>query len=186
MEVVFLYLLFCICATIISAFVLRATPYFPIEISRCAASHSISQQCLTFGALTAPLVYFLTSNTPSLLAYAAFGGLIVLSLFNDVAFFLIHNFGVFMIFLAAVMQVVVSGQHFLNLFSALVILGLRLASKLTAMIFLENRRLSEAMHYAKQIMIFRAAPRHSATLLVFRICGALQWLSFLLLAQIFF
>ena len=101
-------------------------PYFPIEISRTAASCPMSKIILQIGFLTCALTYALLEKKK----YQLDIGLIllrmvVLSCFDDVHYFRTHMAGVFLLFAGVACNVCQKQGSWLLLLYAIVLYGLR-------------------------------------------------------------
>ena len=169
-------------------------PYFPIEISRTAASCSMSKTILQIGFLTCALSYALMEKKKYQLDVGLILlGMVVLSLFDDVQYFRLHMTGVFLLFVGVTCNVCQKQGSWMLLLYAIFIYGLRIAMKGLVIAIYEQPDASSFIHYIQatghthmQIMYegAKVCKHPEITIPVFQIGGVMQWVCFLALTLI--
>jgi hypothetical protein len=168
--------------TVVLATLYVATPpYFPIEISRCAASNPMAHRMFSLGMLILIPVYLLTANTQK--DYASMipiiNALSLIGTFNDVDHYEIHMLGV--VLLVTFVWLKLYNEKRSPTISAIgfAFYCVRFAIKLHALWFLENAA-SESYAMIVQrnfdIMFGHVWPRHPRTLVAFQFAGLFQWI----------
>lgn len=172
-----LYLVTVVLATLYVA----TPPYFPIEISRCAASNPVAHRMFSLGMLILIPVYFLTANTQKDYAYVMpiLNALSLIGTFNDVENYELHMLGVIM-FVVFVAFKIYSEKRSPTIFAiGFAFYCVRFAIKLHALWFFENAA-SESYAMIVQrnfdIMFGRAWLPHPRTLVAFQFAGLFQWI----------
>ncbi len=188
-----LYLLFTICVTVIAAHLdFESTlPYFPIEISRVAASSKRTLNLFRMLALTVGPVMLLLGEMKDMASCVVWLGLITLAWFDDVNHLLLHMLGVGILVIGSMLS------HKFNagtILSALLIYGIRLVIKATVLVT------SGAVPITPRIVLdltskaFDAMFNGSANFTneqwieikpVYMTSGILQWVVFFLLSFMF-
>lgn len=100
MNAVKIHLLSTVLVTQAAALYDGAVPYFPIEISRTAASSPRASNALATGFCTLILTLFYTQTLDSI-TFAMWLGLVILALVPDSKNWALHMFGVWIVFAAA-------------------------------------------------------------------------------------
>lgn len=171
----------------------KPLPYYPIEISRIAANTAFTS--FIFRIVIKSLVYLYASKMrpalPPLGVDLVMISLLIIALFDDVNYPTLHTIGVGLLGLSAVVLTFESKhayRHNLKLcFVAASIWALRLVAKASAVYFFEGAvTLQDAMNKSINIMYHGrlACVQPDQTLVIFRICGFLQWVVFAILLQI--
>lgn len=167
-------------------------PYFPIEISRMAASGPFALNIFRIGlSLPLAILLFLLEEggycTPRWLAWVALQIIIWL---DDVHYWGWHMVGVVLLGASAVWALYIEPAHLSIFLIAGVIWCIRLALKGMSVWFLElndnERRISHVFDRSLDIMygIGYGMNPDPATVVCFQIAGALQWVVFILLGGI--
>lgn len=99
-----IHLLLTILATQIVALFVGGVPYFPIEISRTAASSKLASGCLSIGAITL-IITLVAANELTPITFMMWAGLLIVALIPDNVFMLAHMLGVVIIGVAACLHV---------------------------------------------------------------------------------
>jgi hypothetical protein len=204
MQAVKLHLLFTVVATQLTAlFVDRAVPYFPIEVSRTAAAGPWSQRVFTAGVLSLGGTLLVTGGGANASTLAIWLSLVVIALFDDVYHWTLHMLGVAGLG-ATVATLLVGSRHWQHdtcvLGLAAVLYLARLAMKALAVWHFEPHDprwspdaspdallypLQHCFRLSQDIMYHGGGGGHAeATLLVFRLCGVLQWVVFWLFSEL--
>lgn len=166
-------------------------PYFPIEISRTAATGELNKTLFPLGILSLGVTFWMTGEF-KLQYILSWIGLIILSYFDDKNYFLLHMFGVFIMIVGVILIGLYSKTRYADLIivlCAIMIYAVRVVMKLLVVIILEVNS-NDMFNFIKikqvieQIM-FEGICRYPVhTLIVFRICGLLQWILFAMLVSI--
>lgn len=167
-------------------------PYYPIEISRMAATGDLNKILFPISIISLGLTLWLTGDFRKCLL--SWVGLVILSVFDDKKFLLLHMLGVFVM----VIGVIVIGFNsstadLVIVMCALMLYVVRIALRVIVVCSLEYEQggnLIDILFVIKdrmqQIMYVGAAackyPQH--TLMVFRVCGVLQWIIFMMFLSI--
>jgi hypothetical protein len=195
MEVVKVHLLATVLVTQALALYEGKVPYFPIEISRTAASSPMAMRSLTtgFATLLITLVYTHTLNAVTLTMW---GGLMIVALVPDTFSWALHMLGVAIVLVAACVHVY--HRRDMALLPTLVcvgtVYGIRLVLKAGVMLALDpqscasrgqplgtmmsvlfSRTLDVMMHGP---LAFGDAETWRQVAPVFKVCGVLQWVAF--------
>ena len=174
-------------------------PYFPIEISRTAATTALNRWVFPLGVLLlVPVVLRIDGpRTRSPMRFTvAWSGLFMLAWFDDKHHWLLHTIGVAVMVVGLLVACgkwngVSPGMELLwqneRLIAGLVLYAVRVVLKVTVMVLFEAQSLiapSLLLAKGQAIALHGAsATQGPFTLSVFRLCGALQWSAFWLLAS---
>ena len=185
-----LHILLVVCAVQHAAvFVDNALPYWPIEVSRMAASGPVALQRFQWG-MTLLGVTLLASGELSAINGALWAALVIIAWVDDVTSWAIHMVGV------ALMGVVVAWQVWTNarthtwaLGAAGFIYGIRVVAKAAAVVWYElppsGVTMEAVFARSMDIMQGRAKCHAPVSLFVFQAGGVLQWVVFLLFSAVF-
>lgn len=181
----------------------RAVPYFPIEISRMAASGPAALWRFRWGVTLLPLTALATDFVPDggemahALLVVAWCGLVAVVWFDDKHHWSEHMTGLYMM-LAALFALGYKTLGYdawprlaLVVATSLLAKALKVASIVLyesagnyAEFFVPN--FASAMHArAQRIMLGEEVPKHTLTRHAFRAGGVLQWAGFCVLASLF-
>ncbi len=181
MDAIKIHLLVTIIATqVVALFYERTVPYFPIEISRTAASGKTSLLTFRVGILTIILSLLWTGQL-TLITFLLWIGLSIVAVFDDVSYWGLHMIGVGVVF---VIMTVHTFQHgaMMPILCALIIYGLRFVLDAGTLLYYEQCAF-DITHFTtlhKDIM-YRgsiACKRPDIVIPVYRIGGLLQWTAF--------
>ncbi len=190
MEVlIFIYVFLVIVATGAASLLYGNVPYFPIEISRLAASGRIASHIFKFGLAIIPALYVLfpiSSDDPVMLF--AFLSLQLVTFWNDVDHWFIHMLGVGGICISVTVHVLLTWTRVkvFILIVAAVIWTVRLILKALMVVLYEKPEkytLYSVGMTAGSIM-YTGKCNNPYSLHVFRVCGVLQWVVFALFMTI--
>ncbi len=189
MEVLLIHVCLVIIATAIAALVYGNVPYFPIEISRLAASGWLASHIFKWGLSILPIAYFLFSTTRvQPVFWAIFIGLQFVTFWDDVNHWFVHMFGVVIIGISAIVHVVStwSNKQAIILSIAACIWVIRLILKFTMVVLFERPTTYAPYSIAITAMsiMYDGKCNNPFTLHVFRLCGVLQWIVFVLIGMI--
>lgn len=163
-------------------------PYFPIEVSRTAASDPLALNAFRIGILT--LIFTLQTTEPyhtaKLFVWLA---LVCIAVFDDENYKMLHVVGLVMLgFGMAWLAALRKPYGWPILLTAAVIYGIRLVFKFGVLYWFEMDRLDfvGAGHLALAIMSKgQASCKHAPVVLpIFQICGVLQWCCFYALSEL--
>jgi len=159
-------------------------PYYPIEMSRIAASGALPLTLFRLVVLSLGIGLHMNSH---LVPYTVWVSLIVIAVFDDVIFPFLHMVGVSMLGMSALWLVYQNkplySYNFIIVGLAACVFFLRIVAKAAAVYSLEYiHNIQEIPGEAMAIMYTGYASRD--TIMVFRICGFLQWVVFAILLQI--
>lgn len=204
MLAVKLHLACTVLATLLAAVLVdRRVPYFPIEVSRAAASGPVASWALRWGARTLG-VTLLATDSFTATTTALWISLSAIALFDDVRFWAAHMGGVVGLFAVAILAATSRGRGAaLPLLAGVLLYALRLVFKVAAIVFYEMPAAPPLQTLARLLVdgetreiVFRrsmavmfhgakacADPAH--TLPMFQLGGVLQWVVFYVLAFVF-
>jgi hypothetical protein len=195
MKPVQVHLLITLLATAACAWLWGNTPYFPIEISRMAASCRPSQVTFAIGLVTVLRTLFRTQQL-SLSAWALYVGLVCIAV-PDTMHFTIHMIGV-MIVLCGMLARCWTRGRLVKTYTAVAVAvhGIRVLIKLGAVVYAQQRdrdvwsMLLSSSEEIKSINFHGADPAvygesASVVLFAFRISAVMQWFAFGLLLYVF-
>ena len=166
-------------------------PYFPIEISRTAATGDLNKTLFPLGILSLGITFWMTGEF-KLQYLLSWIGLFILSYFDDEKYFLLHMFGVFIMIVGVILIGLYSKTRYADLIivlCAMIIYAVRVIMKLLVVMLLEVNA-NDMFNFIKikqvidQIMFAGICQYPLQTLTVFRICGVLQWIIFVMLVSI--
>ena len=166
-------------------------PYFPIEISRIAASSRVGKFVFQVGVATLIFTLLLSSefNGTTLFLYFA---LMLIAYFDDVNNWGLHMLGVGLLFLVGVYHLYNEGSSVLRpILVATLIYFTRLLVKMVVMcdctqyhlFLIDSEFRSSIFRQALQIMYHGSSDPVIIT--TFKLCGVLQWLSFYVFSTAF-
>lgn len=180
MDVVKVHLLVTIIATqLVALFYDRKVPYFPIEISRTAASGQTSLLTFRVGVLSILLTLFWTGHL-TLTTFILWIGLSIVAVFDDVSHWGLHMMGVAVVFTVMAVRSIEHGS--MPVIYAVIIYGVRFLLDAATLVTYEKCAFSPSSFTAlhKDIM-YRGAvacKRPDVVIPVYRIGGVLQWAAF--------
>lgn len=177
-------------------FVDKKVPYFPIEVSRMAASGPVALLVFRIGCCSLLITTSVFDGTPSPTILLLCISLAVIAVVDDVTSWIVHMMGVLGLFVSACIQV---HSKPVLLYTCLLPAGLiyitRVILKGLAVHFLERKQTmatlfdSDVMRgnviYAADIMFGKRKAIYTETALLFSLGGFLQWVVFLFLAPLF-
>jgi hypothetical protein len=164
--------------TILSAlYVDGKVPYFPIEVSRLLASGWAAWSTFVFGLAYIGIKLFIFGPWKLLPTWFCIVGIAV---FDDVSNWALHMTFVGLMAGTIVIRSIMSPQRLFVILCAAFVYASRLVLKLGAMVVLEGEWTTA---YGLEIM-YTGQTKSPHTLLIFRVCGVLQWVSFWMLASI--
>jgi len=181
MQAVKIHLLCTIVATQAAALLCAdKLPYFPIEISRTAASSSESYWIFLIGVALLPGYMPVVVEASTLLVFA---GLFVLALCDDVRYYRLHMFGVLLVVMGCVYRVAfeTKGLRWPALAAGLLQVAVIAAYGRPNITWLEVAQ-------QQQRVLFHGVDgfeSREAILPVFRVCGVLQWVVFYAFSMLF-
>lgn len=197
MQAVKLHLLITIICTQVAALLFNV-PYFPIEISRTAASGPISSLVFRFGLFSLIVTLLLTGtlNNQTLLLWLS---LSMIALFNDKSYFWIHMLGFGIMLALSTYQAITRPLSLRLLILALSLYLLRLVGKFMVLVLLEMPPCNRVDFLSKEyylavyhkhmhIMYFgvKSGLRHPRiTMLIFKASAVLQWILLYVLSCIY-
>ena len=200
METVKLHLLAAVIATQAVALYDGAVPFFPIEISRTAASSPRATNTLATGFATL-IVTMIYTKTLDAVTFSLWLGLMVIALVPDSVSWTVHMLGVVALVAAACAHVYRRRQIALvpPLLCALAIYGIRIVFKLVLLFTVDKQviaaaasnKLSIAFERSMDIMMRGPLAYNNDPELwnlvgpTFKICGVLQWAAFFALSFVF-
>lgn len=162
-------------AVVLTTVYFSSPPYFPIEISRCAASGA--HHIFSMGLFESFLVYAATlkQGVPlSPLVILIWAALSIIGFFNDVDHWLIHMIGVTILVVAVALKIKEEKRSFGVFWFAFAVYFSRFIFKAQALLFLEHA--DDPLQHNFDIMFGHAAPLHPRTLLAFQFAGFFQWI----------
>lgn len=185
MEVVKAQLLTTVIATQVSALTYGVVPYFPIEVSRTAASGRIPLGVFRCGILSM-IITLLVSHTLDWQTFAIWLSLSLICCADDVNHWFLHMAGVFSLILVAAYGIYEGGEAALVPFVVAVSLyALRLLVKFLVITFYEiweersfSMRFLRANIERHMNIMYRGAKacrRPDIVIPVFKVSGVLQW-----------
>lgn len=194
MEVVKFFLGMTVSLTIFTSLIAGNPPYFPIEISRTAATGALSGAILQVGSVAlGPIL--LVSNMLNLITITLWFGLMLLTFMDDVRHHRLHTVGVIMVAISGLLQVyhTKKWQPFV-IFCA--IYALRGLLKLSAVVleagwsgpvYLPSTYFRVAEKGDEIMKKGAVACKYYPFLVitVFKITGVMQWLAFYCLSRCF-
>lgn len=137
MEYVKAHLLATILATQVSALIWGKVPYFPIEISRTAASGPIPLTIFRIGIVSVIATLFITKSL-NIQTFVVWISLSTICLFDDVNYWALHMSGVAGLLLVSIYSIYLRGRACLApCIMAIVIYGLRNLMKITLIALME-------------------------------------------------
>lgn len=174
-----------ICTQITSIFY-GGIPYFPIEISRSAAS-PYANIVFKIGVL---------SLFPTLVyekMYHLIGvwiGVLIAAFFDDVNYWTLHTFGVAMIFFSPIpflnLSHVTFRERLLMLMVGFVIFVVKISFKFLAIWIIElNGELNVTKIFYTGLQVMYNGSKNPGVVVIFQMTGVLQWLSFYIVSKIF-
>lgn len=168
-------------SSLISSGSTGVVPYFPIEISRCASASERSLWIFRIGSILTSLMLFYERGFWNHLV-ACFG-FIMLAWFDDVNYYVLHVAGVLIMMLGAIPLV-----SWRVTACALLVFGIRIVMKILMIVSFEKRDPFVIFDQIRMIMLNGAPhsnPAWDDAISVFRVTGAMQWISFYLLMNSF-
>lgn len=207
MEAVKIHMLATILATQLVAIYDGSVPYFPIEISRTAASSPTATHVLGAGILSMlPLLY--RTNTLNVMTYGMWLGLAIVAIVPDTVSKSGHMAGVAVLYIAALARIFteLNAAAFMHFLCSLFIFGIRLFFKVGILLLYDtptrqswrtptdiffNPRVGQTIYNrSMEIMFggpsaFKYVEDASVILPIFKVCGVLQWVSFYMLSFVF-
>ncbi len=190
MEVLlFLYVFLVIVATAAAALLYGNVPYFPIEISRLAASGHWASHIFKWGLAVIPILFFvfpISSGDPVLVFI--FLNLQLVTFWNDVDHWFIHMLGVVGMGISATVHVLLTWtpEKAFILLIAIVIWMVRLILKATMVVLYEAPEKYTPYSVGKRSVsiMYTGKCNNPYTLQVFKLCGVLQWIVFALIMTV--
>jgi len=197
MDAVKCHLLVTVLATQACALYEGAVPYFPIEISRTAASSPMAMRALAIGFVTLGITLWRT-QTLDVITGTMWLGLVVVAAVPDTLNWVLHMAGVAVVFAAAVVHAHRSRNIALvpPLVCAVTVYALRIVLKVGVMLAFDPKvRLGlgrgivplAKLGFARTLDVMMLGPgaygEDAATLWpviapIFKVCGVLQWVAF--------
>jgi hypothetical protein len=168
----------------------RLIPYFPIEISRTAASLPYAANVFKLGvaSLAIHLPLFDSTDAQDSL-YPIWLGLVIVALFDDATYWGAHMLGV-LIMAMGFIPLLFERDRLILFCSAVLIYGIRIILKGIVVACLEFDVSVTQLPwilpsvFRKSLEIMQRGSSHSFVTDVFRVCGVLQWVSFYLLYRV--
>lgn len=156
-------------------------PFFPIEISRTAASSVYATAILQVGAFL--MAWLIPSTIPAVVLWCGFS---LVALIPDTVHRNGHRAGVMVALLGALGQAPYVPYGWLIFFLGGVTHALHVGCKVVALVVWEGKRAPrDVMQRHDEIMYTRGATVTPRVLNVFRLGGVLQWTSFVILSLLF-
>lgn len=194
MNAVKLHLLVTVVASQAVALYDGAVPYFPIEISRTAASSANANRALATGFATL-LVTLLYTKTLDVVTFTMWVGLMVVALVPDTLNWTVHMLGVVIVFVAALAHVYRHRDAALlpPVICSAVCYGIRIILKAAVMLWADPKvRAATALSFSslfsvlfersRDVMLRGPMATDAKTWAMigptFKVCGVLQWVSF--------
>lgn len=175
-------------------FIDKKLPYWPIELSRIAASGHYALLIFRATAFTIGPALWVLGETRGVM-YGLWFSLVGIAIFEDSGKWLLHMVFVFcmtvMIAMGAFYHSPPHKWHH-NLYlvgAALAIYGVRFILRAGALIYFEKLSAPQDLIQRGQQIMYkgaRACTAPSAVIPVFQVCGVLQWICFIVFAQIEF
>ena len=176
----------------------RSTPYWPIEISRMAASGPVALLAFRTGALAlgAPLAMDGAWSRPVLLLWLA---MVIIACVDDVTSWLVHMMGVALLGVSACWQTYTLGRRATPiLLAAAFVFAIRLVLKASTVWWNEVGGHARPLSSLLDATTFHGIVSHSAALMfgtrtfkspwtraAFSVGGALQWVVFAILSLLY-
>jgi len=194
-----IHLFITIILTQISSILYNEIPYFPIEISRTAADGGVITKYIFNIGLTSIIITLFMTNNVTKETILLWIGLSIIALFDDKQHWIMHNLGVLILFIVAMINAYhVGGSAVLFVFMAIAINMIRIGFRILVVMYFEMnigifdlwnhpKLIYDIFNLSKNIM-YRghiSCSEPSITVLVFKISGVLQWVSFYALSFIF-
>jgi hypothetical protein len=160
--------------------------YFPIEISRTAASLPFAANVFKLGVLSLGAQIPFASSKDAFIPIWI--GLLMIAFFDDVTYWGVHMFGVLLMFLGFLPLLLLGGPDKTILFvSAISIYLLRIGLKTMVIVLIEldlpiNQVVaSRTAIFTKSLDVMQHGSLNPDVVDVFRVCGVVQWCAFYLL-----
>jgi len=152
----------------------------------------MSEQIFKLGTASL-MVTLVATNELNLTTFFIYTSLLCISFFNDIAHWGMHMLGVFFLFLTCLIHVYTKGIFNFRIFlCVLIIYLLRLVIKFIAlvdvreyMVFFMNSKFRTEI-FRKGLYIMYHGSNDPTILILFKLCGVLQWISFYLLLNVIF
>jgi hypothetical protein len=157
-------------------------PYFPIEISRCAASTPFANDIFSMGLIQSFLIYAITAQKPGVPIHISFFciwlSLSIIGLFNDVDYWIMHMFGVTALVLSILWKIHQEQRTYSLLLSAVALYMTRFIIKAHALLFLEQVPFKNLAKANFDIMFGNTVVTvmNPRTLVAFQFAGVFQWI----------
>lgn len=165
-------------------FVDRAVPYWPIEVSRMAASGWLASRVFVAGAVTLGVTMYMVDSLSAMNA-AVWAAIVVIAVFDDIAYYKTHMAGVALLGVIGIAGIRGKPEATLPLVAAIMLWGFRLVLKVGAVLAYEPvHTFVQAGQLAQRIMMTGPAACANAknTMPAFFIGGVLQWVVFYVLS----
>lgn len=194
-----IHLFITIILTQISSLLYNEIPYFPIEISRTAADGGAITKYIFNIGLTSIIITLIMTNNINKETVLLWIGLSIIALFDDKQHWIMHNIGVLILFIVAILNAYrVGGKAVLLVLMAIAINVIRIGFRILAVLYFELNltiidlikkptMIYDIFTLSKTIMYkgYHICLTPSITIPVFKISGVLQWVSFYTLSFIF-
>jgi hypothetical protein len=180
-------------------------PYFPIEISRTAASNPVSRVVLLVGLVTSGLHLLFSSKGYG--SYIAWMGMCILSIFDDVEFWFIHMVGSTLAMIGGGIEIYYGNDttppHVKTgfLLCAVILYIVRLLLKFVAVLGMEmghnlfsitlwvnvisDSQLRNSITHRALMIMYQGKQicQYEYSLVIFKVAGILQWVLFYMLIE---
>lgn len=163
-------------------FIKSSPPYFPIEVSRCIASNHVATSIFVYGSIAVACFAMVIGSEHVLTAVA----LLFIGYYDDVQHWAMHMVGVGLLGIAAA-SLAYQQQNIAIIASVVVLYGARLVVKFVAVVVYEGVSpwdLSAVASAGFNIM-YTGKCLAWQTLFAFKLCGVMQWIVFVIIAQLY-
>jgi hypothetical protein len=164
--------LFLIAATWIGSYIDNNVPYFPIEISRTAASGPYGYYGLCAGTLL--LCPYVQGRSDGWISWI---GLVILAIIDDKMSWTLHMTGVCIMFIGIMLKTDTSKMIAFMLFGMLFMFRLVLRNVPVCLFEVDEITIGNIIAKNKEIM-YTGRCNSEITLLMFKLSGVLQWVVF--------
>ena len=185
MHITQLHLLITIVATQVTALISGKVPFFPIEISRTAASSSLSYLVFNVGILSF-IVTVLLVGLFDWNIFLLWIGLSIISIYDDVNHLNAHNLGLVVVAIAAIIRSYTINKWMMSI-AAFIVFVCKIIVKVLPMYYCEVSSIHDIHHRSLEIMYYGSEKslHPNITIPILQVSGVLQWLLFYLLSFVF-
>lgn len=185
-----LHLIFLVISIQLNAILNCQLPYFPIEISRTAECSECNKWLFFIGSILLGFTMFYTGQF-KIKYFTMWVGLVLLSWFDDKEYLLLHLFGVFIMFVGLYISINGSStpkEDLKLILFAIIIYLIRIVLKVIVVFLFEidTYSIRDIIEKIILIMYYGGSVCESPflTIMVFRVCGVLQWIVFIMVATV--